>query len=73
MTDKQTDSLPKKVRIKSDRDSSQKSDDNTCHTNHSPLKKLRRKRDRHSAQEMKIKRDKQTGRHSAQESEEKTL
>ena len=72
MTDKQTDSPPKKVRIKSDRDSSQKSDDNTCHTNHSPLKKVRRKRDRHSAQEMKIKRDKQTGRHSAQESEEKT-
>ena len=72
MTDKQTDSPPKKVRIKSDRDSSKKSDDNTCHTNHSPLKKVRRKRDRHSAQEMKIKRDKQTGRHSAQESEERT-
>ena len=69
MTDKQTDRPPKKVRIKSDRDSSQKSDDNTCHN---PLKKVRIKRDRHSTQEMKIKRDKQTGRHSAQGSEEKT-
>ena len=71
MTNKQTDALLKKVRIKRDRDSSQKSDDNTCHTNHSPLKKVRIKRDRHFAQKM-LKRDKQTGRHSAQESEEKT-